>query len=393
MLTKEISENIHLLAFNDRRTQLFENLWPLPEGVSYNSYLITGSKNILIDTAERRFGDDFFNAINRILHGGNLDYLLINHVEPDHSGLLAQLLIKYPNLEIYCSKMHRDLLNQFYEIKASFNIIEDGMTVKLGDNEFAFYTTPFVHWPDSQVTYEVNRKILFSNDSFGSFGTLNGGVFDDEIEIAERESEAVRYWTNIVGKYGKQTQKALQKLGGLEIKMIATSHGILWRSEIEYIINKYTQLSSYEGERAITIVFGSLYGNTENAADAAAQGAAEAGIKKVRVFDSSKVHSSYIINEIIKNKGVILVSPVYNGGIFPSMSNVLGLIAEYKIPNKKSAVIGGYSWGAAPLKKLDAAIEEAGWEKIGETVKFAGAPKEADLKAAYELGKLLAESL
>jgi flavorubredoxin len=393
MLTKEISENIHLLAFNDRRTQLFENLWPLPEGVSYNSYLITGSKNILIDTAERRFGDDFFNAIDRILQGGNLDYLLINHVEPDHSGLLAQLLTKYPNLEIYCSKMHRDLLNQFYEIKASFNIIEDGSNVKLGDNEFTFYTTQFVHWPDSQVTYEVNRKILFSNDSFGSFGTLNGGVFDDEIELEERMPEAIRYWTNIVGKYGKQTQKALQKLCGLEIKMLAPSHGILWRSHVLKIMNTYYTLSSYEGEKAITIVFGSLYGNNENAADAAAQGAAEAGIKKVRVFDSSKVHASYIMNEIIKNKGVILVSSVYNGGIFPSMSNILGSIAECKVPNKKAAVIGGYSWGAPPLKKLEAAIEEAGWEQIGETVKFAGAPKTADLKAAYELGKLLAESL
>ncbi|MEI6090170.1 MAG: FprA family A-type flavoprotein [bacterium] len=393
MLTKEISENIHLLAFNDRRTQLFENLWPLPEGVSYNSYLITGSKNILIDTAERRFGDDFFNAIDRILQGGNLDYLLINHVEPDHSGLLAQLLIKYPSLEIYCSKMHRDLLNQFYEIKATFNIIEDGANVKLGDNDFTFYSTQFVHWPDSQVTYENNCKILFSNDSFGSFGTLNGGVFDDEIELEERMPEAIRYWTNIVGKYGKQTQKALQKLCGLEIKMLAPSHGILWRSHVAKIMNTYYTLSSYEGEKAITIVFGSLYGNNENAADAAAQGAAEAGIKKVRVFDSSKVHPSYIMNEIIKNKGVILVSSVYNGGIFPSMSNILGSIAECKVPNKKAAVIGGYSWGAAPLKKLDATIEEAGWEKIGETVKFAGAPKEADLKAAYELGKLLAESL
>jgi len=393
MLTKEISKNIHLLAFNDRRTQLFENLWPLPEGVSYNSYLITGSKNILIDTAERRFGDDFFNAIDRILNGCNLDYLLINHVEPDHSGLLGQLLMKYPNLEIYCSKMHRDLLNQFYEIKASFNLVVDGMTVKLGDNEFAFYTTQFVHWPDSQVTYEVNRKILFSNDSFGSFGTLNGGVFDDEIELDERMPEAIRYWTNIVGKYGKQTQKALQKLCALEIKMLAPSHGILWRSHILKIMNTYYSLSSYEGEKAITIIFGSLYGNTENAADAAAQGAADAGIKKVRVFDASKVHSSYIINEIIKNKGVILASPIYNGNLFPPMSALLGSIVECKVPNKKVALIGGYSWSAAPLKKMDTAIEEAGWEKIGETVKFPGAPKEADLKAADELGKLLALSL
>lgn len=393
MLTKEISKNIHLLAFNDRRTQLFENLWPLPEGVSYNSYLITGSKNILIDTAERRFGDDFFNAIDRILQGGNLDYLLINHVEPDHSGLLAQLLIKYPSLEIYCSKMHRDLLNQFYEIKATFNIIEDGANVKLGDNDFTFYTTQFVHWPDSQVTYENNRKILFSNDSFGSFGTLNGGVFDDQVELHERENETVRYWTNVVGKFGTQTQKALQKLGGLDIEMIAPSHGIIWRSEIGHIIEKYDRLSSYKGEHAITIIFGSLYGNTENAADAAAQGAADAGIKKIRLLDSSKVHSSYIINELIKNKGVILVSAVYNGGIFPPMSSVLENIIEHKIVNKKAAVIGGYSWGAAPLKKLDTAIENAGWEKIGETIKFAGAPKEADLKAAYELGKLLALSL
>jgi len=232
-----LSDDIFFLSVNDRRTALFENFWPLPYGVTYNSYLIVDEKVCLIDTVDRKFTDPYFEKLEMILGNRQVDYLVINHVEPDHSGSIKAVKEKYPGIKLVGNKKTFPMIENFYGKVEHSLTVADGDTLDLGKHKLAFYTIPMVHWPESMVTYEVNHQILFSNDAFGSFGTLDGGVFDDEINLAFYEQEIMRYFTNIVGKYCPHTQRALAKLEGTPVRQIAPSHGIIWRSHIGYIMN------------------------------------------------------------------------------------------------------------------------------------------------------------
>jgi flavorubredoxin len=388
-----LAENIYYLGVNDRRTQLFENLWPLPYGVTYNSYLIVDEKVCLIDTVDRKFTDDYFQQLDNILGDRKVDYVVINHVEPDHSGSLAALHAKYPEITLVGNKKTFPMIQNFYGINEKTLTVADGDTLELGMHTLNFYTIPMVHWPESMVTYESTQNILFSNDAFGSFGTLDGGIFDDEINLSFYEEEAMRYFTNIVGKYCPHTQRALIKLEGLEIKMIAPSHGPIWRSHIPYILEKYQKWSSYAADKGVVIIVGSMYGNTEKMADAIARQLALRGIKNIRIYDPSKTHVSHIISDVFKYKGVMVGSCAYNNEMFPTVENALNELLHKGIKDRLLGVFGSYSWNGGGVKNLEKFSEQIKWEIVNPSVEEKGALKKDKFAEAVALANAMADKL
>ncbi|MGF7141119.1 FprA family A-type flavoprotein [Roseimarinus sediminis] len=384
-----LADNIFYLGVNDRRTSLFENFWPLPYGVTYNSYLIVDDKVCLIDTVDRKFTDDYFEKLDELLGDRAVDYVVINHVEPDHSGSLSALKMKYPEITIVGNKKTFPMLENFYGITENTLVVADGDELDLGKHQLSFHTIPMVHWPESMVTYERSQQILFSNDAFGSFGTLDGGIFDDELNLSFYEEEAMRYFTNIVGKYCPHTQRALVKLEGLEIKQIAPSHGPIWRSHLAYIMEKYQQWSSYITEKGVVIIFGSMYGNTEKMADVIARQLAVRGIKNIRIYDASKTHVSHIISDVFKYKGVIVGSCAYNNEMFPSVEAAVNELVHKGIKDHFLGVFGSYSWNGGGVKNLEKFSEEIKWEVVNPSVEEKGALK----KDKYEEAVLLANSM
>lgn len=394
-LKVELSEKVYWLGFNDRRKHLFENQWPLEKGVTYNSYLIDDEKTALIDTAEAPFSGDLVDWVAELLGDKTLDYLVINHMEPDHSGAIKEVVSAYPNVTLVGNRKTFPILEGFHSIKENILTVAEGETLELGKHTLQFFTVPMVHWPESMVTYDITDKILFSNDAFGSFGTLNGGVFDDEIDLDTScfNSEIRRYYSNIVGKYGAQVQKALTKLSGLEIKLIAPSHGLIWRSHIPYIMDRYHKWSKMEGEPGVTIVFGSMYGNTEKMADYIARFLVEEGVKHVQVYDAAKTHSSHIINDIWKYKSVILGSCAYNGGIFPPMAHLMSDLEHYGLKGRFLSVFGNASWGGGGVRAINKFAENIKWEVVGEQVEARSAPKAEDIEKCRNIAKAVAARL
>jgi flavorubredoxin len=393
-LKVELSEKVYWLGFNDRRKHLFENQWPLEKGVTYNAYLIDDEKTALIDTAEAPFSGDLVAWIKELLGDKKLDYLIINHMEPDHSGSIKEVVNEFPDVILVGNRKTFPILEGFYGITKNIHEVAEGDTLSLGNHELQFFMIPMVHWPESMVTYEINNKILFSNDAFGSFGTLNGGVFDDEVDDLTCFNEEIRrYYSNIVGKYGAQVQKALAKLETLTIKLIAPSHGMIWRSKIPYIVEKYHMWSTHLGEAGAVVVFGSMYGNTEKMADYIARFLIEAGVKHVRVHDASKTHSSYIINDIWKFKGVIMGSCAYNGGIFPPMAHLLSDLEHYGLRDRYLSIFGSASWGGGGVRAINKFAENIKWEIVGEQVEARCAPNETDIERCRSIANDMAKRL
>lgn len=394
-LKVELSEKVYWLGFNDRRKQLFENQWPLEKGVTYNSYLIDDEKTALIDTAEAPFSGDLVDWIAELLGGKTLDYLVINHMEPDHSGAIKEVVAAYPDVVIIGNRKTSPILEGFYGITENFQTIAEGDTLNLGKHTLQFFMIPMVHWPESMVTYDQTDNILFSNDAFGSFGALNGGIFDDEIDmdISCFNEEVRRYYSNIIGKYGAQVQKALAKLSSLDIQLIAPAHGIIWRSEIPYIIEKYHAWSTHKGEPGAVIVYGSMYGNTEKMADYIARFLVEAGVKQVKVYDSAKTHASHIINDIWKYKAVILGSCAYNGGIFPSMAHLMSDLEHYGLKDRYLGIFGSASWGGGGVRAINKFAENIKWEVIGDQLEARCSPIASDVEKCKEIANAIADKL
>jgi flavorubredoxin len=388
-----LEDTIYFLGVNDRRSSLFENFWPLPHGVSYNSYLIVDDKVCLIDTVDRKFTDEFFDKINDIIGSRPIDFLVINHVEPDHSGSLKAICDKYPSITLIGNKKTFPIVENFYGITSPIKTIEDGESLDLGKHKLNFYTIPMVHWPESMVTYESTTKTLFSNDAFGSFGTLDGGIFDDEINLSFYEEEAMRYFTNIVGKYCPHTQRALAKLEELEIAQIAPSHGLIWRSHIHWIMEKYQKWSSYTTDKGVVIIFGSMYGNTEKMADAIARQLALKGIKNIRLYDASKTHVSYIISDIFKYKGVIIGSCAYNNEMFPAVEAVVREIEHKGIKEHFLGIFGSYSWNGGGVKNLEKFAEAIKWDVVNPPVEVKGSLSASSFDEAVMLANSMADKL
>ncbi len=392
-LRVELSREIYWLGFNDRKKHLFENHWPLDKGVAYNAYLVVDEKTALIDTAEAPFSGDLVDWIKELLNGKTLDYLVVNHMEPDHSGSIREVVQAYPNVILIGNKKTKPMIEGFYGITENFQEIEEAEVLSLGSRSLQFFTIPMVHWPESMVTYCPEEKILFSNDAFGSFGAHCGGIFDNEIDFAWYEDEIARYYSNIVAKYGAQVQKALQKLGGLAIEQIAPSHGIIWKTKIPYILEKYDKWSKFEADKGVVIVFGTMYGNTEKIADYIARFLVEEGITNVKVIDAAKTHESYIINEIFKYKGVVLGSCAYNGGIFPPMAHIMSDLEHINIRNRKLAIFGSSSWGGGGVRAIQKFAENVDWDIVSEPSEARHTAKYDDICICRGIAKAMADSL
>lgn len=376
-----ISNKIFYLGTNDRKKALFENNWPLPNGVAYNSYLINDNKTALVDTLEFGSKDDYLDQISTLLSGKNLDYLIVNHMEPDHSSMIGTMLKFYPTLRIVSNIKAFKMLEAYFNIKPeNFIEVKDGDILDLGYHKLTFHITPWVHWPETMMTYDTIDKVLFSCDAFGSFGTLDGGIFDDEINFDRYEDEMRRYYSNIVGKYSNMVQKAFAKLSGVDIKIICPSHGPIWRSNPAKAIDLYNQWSRYESEEGVVIAYASMYGNTEKMADYVARLISENGIKNIRVYDVSKTHVSYILSDIWRYKSVILGSCAYNAGMHPMMEHLCHELSVIQPKDKNYALFGSYSWNGGGLKSLIAFAEKMSWNKVSEPVELMGSPDLAKME-------------
>jgi len=389
----KISDKIFWLGVNDRRTHLFENYWPIPKGVAYNSYVIDDEKVAIIDTIDSGVMDDYLDNIEDAIDGKNVDYLIINHMEPDHSGAIKAIISKYPNIQIVGNSKTFPMLERFYNVTDNLLEVKEGDIIDLGTHKLNFAMIPMVHWPETMVTYESTNKVLFSGDAFGSFGTLDGGIFDYQVDLEWLEEEISRYYSNIVGKYGVPTQMALKKLGGLDINMICATHGPIWKEHIPEIIAKYDKWSKYETDKGVVIVFASMYGNTEKMADHIARELVNNGIEKVRIFDASKTHPSYIINEVFKYRGVILGSCAYNGGLFPAMRTVVDEFSHMGIKNHLLSVFGSFAWGGGGVRTLMKFSESIKWDFVGEACDTKCSPHDEDYEKCKNIAVEMANKL
>lgn len=392
-LSVKINDFLYYIGVNDRQTQLFENQWPLERGVSYNSYVIKSTKTALLDTVKITKVDDFVTKLKEVLEGRDLDYLVIHHMEPDHSGAIETIIDLYPNVKLVGNKKTFELLENFYDVKDNLVLVDDFDTLDLGEVSLKFVKTPMVHWPESMVSYEEKSGILFSQDAFGGFGALDGTIFDDEINWDLYKSEARRYYSNIVGKFSKQVQAALKKLADFKINMVCPVHGPVWRENPDKIIECYDKWSKQETQDGAVIVYGTMYGNTEMMAEAIARRLAERGVKNIKMFDVSKTHKSYILNEIWEYKALILGSCTYNNDLFPLMNDLVNVLKMNKLQNRVVAVFGSYSWSGGALKALKEFRDASAMDIVETTVETKSAPSKDDYMVLRQIADEVADKL
>ncbi|MBR0383672.1 MAG: FprA family A-type flavoprotein [Eubacteriaceae bacterium] len=356
---RKVTDDLYWVGASDRRLALFENIHPLPEGVSYNAYVLTDEKTVLIDTADWSVGKQFIENVEYVLAGKPLDVLIVNHFEPDHAATLGEILLRYPDVTVVTTAKGKSFAEQFgYDIKNA-DIVKNGDTRSFGAHEFTFVAAPMVHWPEVMVSFDHTNGVLFSADAFGSFKALDGKLFDDEVDY-DRDwiDEARRYYANIVGKYGKNVTVLLKKAAPLDIKMICPLHGLIWRSGIDYILDKHQKWASYTPEeQGVVIAYASMYGDTENAADILAVKLAEAGVKNVKVYDVSKTDRSYIISDMFKYSHFVLASVTYNLGIFPTMHDLISDMKALNVSNRTAAIIENGTWAVKSGTLMQAELE------------------------------------
>jgi flavorubredoxin len=344
---RKVTEDLYWVGANDRRLALFENIHPIPRGVSYNSYLLLDQQTVLFDTVDWSACRQFLENIEFVLNGRPLDYLVVNHMEPDHASSMEEVLIRYPNAKIISNNKAFMLMRQFgFHIDERTEEVKEGDTKSFGKHTVTFVSAPMVHWPEVMATFDTTNGVLFSADAFGTFAALNGKLFNDEMNF-DRDwiDEARRYYTNIVGKYGPQVQALLKKAAKLDIKYICPLHGPVWRSNLGYFLDKYDKWSKYEPEeKGVLIVYGSMYGNTESAADALASKLVKKGITNVALYDVSNTHVSYLISESFRYSHIVLASVTYNLGIYPPMHNYLMDMKALNLQNRTFAIVENGSW-------------------------------------------------
>lgn len=390
----QYAENSYWVGANDRETDLFESVWPLPQGVSYNAYLICDEKNVLIDTVKNCYFERYLEKIqDRLPPDGKIDYLVINHMEPDHSGSINLLRKVFPDMKLVGNKKTAEFLKNFYGITENIHVVEDGSEINLGKHTLSFALIPMVHWPETMVTYDNKTGVLYSCDAFGGFGALEGSIFADDLDIPYIQSEILRYYSNIVGKYSPMVQRALKKLKGLEIAVIAPSHGPIWRKDPGHIISLYDRWSRFEAEEGIVIVYGSMYGNTLKIKEEIARGIVSEDFCTIRTYDISRSHPSYILTDIWRYKGIILGAPTYNTGLFPPMEYLIRMLENKMLKNRVLGIFGNYAWSGGAVKRMQEFADHVGWEKIEPVVEIQGSACENDLKDGFQLGKNMVTSI
>ena len=390
----EITNKVYYVGVNDRVKALFEGLWPLPSGVSYNSYLIDDEKVCLIDTVEVDFFMQFLERLREVLGDRPIDYVVINHMEPDHSGSLSLLRKYYPNVKVVGNKKTFDMLHGFYHIDDNMLEVKNGSKLSLGRHELQFYLTPMVHWPETMMTYDSTDAILFSGDAFGCFGALNGGILDSEINADGCWLEMTRYYSNIVGKYGVPVQNALKKLGALRLDYICSTHGPVWHDHIARVVEMYDRMSRYETQPGLVICYGTMYGNTERMAEHIARAASQAGVKDIVMYNVSTRHHSFILRDIFRFRGLIVGAPTYNSGLYHEMDVLLQEVANRDIKNHLLGWFGSYSWAGKAVKKIGEWNERAiHFEPVGDPVEMKQGLNSDVVARCEALGKAMASKL
>lgn len=394
----EITKGIHYVGVNDRHKHIFEGLWPLPYGVSYNSYIIADEKIALVDTVEADFFTQYLDNIRSVIGDRPIDYIIVNHMEPDHSGSLTLIKKYYPNAKIVGNKKTFGMMQGFYHVgnDADGDTVEvkNGDTLQLGSHTLAFTLVPMVHWPETMVTLDTTANVLFSGDAFGCFGALNGAYIDAEMNCDIYWDEMLRYYSNIVGKYGTPVQQALKKLAGVQMDYICSTHGPVWHEHIGRVVGMYDRLSRYEGADGLVIAYASMYGNTERAAEVIARAASEAGVKNIIMHDVSRTHHSYIIADIFRYRALILGAPTYNNGLYPQMESLLSELAGRDMKNRLLGWFGSFSWAGKAMKTIGEWNEtRLHFEPVGTPVEIKQSLDEATTRACEELGRAMGERL
>lgn len=392
----KISDRIYSVGVNDNEKVLFEGMWPLPYGVSYNSYIVSDEKIALIDTVEAGFEEEYLANIKEVINGRKLDYLVVNHMEPDHASLITYMLAEYPDMKVVANAKTLPMLKGYHNVgEDRVLVVSEGQEISLGQTTLRFHMTPMVHWPETMVTYLVEEATLFSADAFGTFGTVGDIIMDDENTFEEYKDEMIRYYSNIVGKYGGPVQTALKKLAGVRIDRICSTHGPVWEKNIADVIALYDKMSRYEVERGVCIVYGSMYGNTASAADALALELENMGvpyaIHDLAGNNENSLELSGALRDVFKYDTIVVGSPTYNGGIFPPVEGFMRALSARMIKNRRFFAFGSYTWAAASVKLLNNMAADMSFELLDEGFAFpqAYSKSKCDMKkiAALIAGK------
>ena len=392
----EIKPDIHWIGVNDRTTDLFEGIWPIAkEGVSYNSYIINDEKKAIIDLAKAFKGDEYLTHIDEVADIQSIEYIIVNHMEPDHSGLLRTFRRISPDVKILGSEKTKKMLEEFFGITKNVEVVSDGDTLCLGKRTLKFLSTPFVHWPETMMTYDVADRILFSCDAFGGYGSIRGAIFDDECGSLDfYVKESLRYYVNIISNFSARVLATIDKLKDLPVDIIAPSHGLIWRKEASTIVDLYTKWARHAtgpGEPGVTLIYGSMYGNTESVMNSIAQGISKSGVP-IEIFDAARTHSSYILPSLWTKRGVMIGAPTYEVSLFPPVAEVLRMAAKKNVKNKKAAYFGSYGWSGGALRDLSKIVEPLKWE-LCDTFDFVGGAGLDELAKAEDFGKAFCDNL
>ena len=359
--TRKVTDDLIYVGGSDRRLSRFENVFPIPKGVSYNSYVLLDEKTVLFDTADESISRQYIENVVHALNGRPLDYMVVQHMEPDHCAMIDDMLRRYPEAKMVCSAKAVGMFAQFYgtDVAARALVVKEGDKLSTGEHTLHFVMAPMVHWPEVMVTYDEKDKILFSADAFGTFGALAGNIFDDEITFDTTwMNDARRYYTNIVGKYGVQVQALLKKAASLDIEMICPLHGPIWRKDLGLLLEKYQKWSTYEPEdKTVMIAYATMYGNTENAANVLAGMLADKGVKNIAMYDVSETDVSELVAESFRCSHLVLAAPTYNSGIQPKMEAYLSDIKALNLQNRTVAVIDNGTWAATAGKQMIGTLE------------------------------------
>lgn len=395
---KKINDDLYWVGGTDRRLALFENVYPIPRGVSYNAYVMMDEKTVLLDTVDQSVSGQFFENVEYVLDGRSLDYMVVNHMEPDHCSMIEEIVRRYPDIKVICNAKTAAMIRQFFsfDIDAIAVLVKEGDTFSAGKHTLTFVNAPMVHWPEVMVTYDLTDKILFSADAFGTFGAMNGNLFADEVDFEhDWLDDARRYYTNIVGKYGTQAQALLKKASGLEISMICPLHGPVWRENIGWFVDKYLKWSSYTPEKpSVLIAYGSIYGHTENMANVLASRLADLGVRDIAVYDVSSTHPSYILSEAFRRSHLVFASVTYNGGIFSNMEHLLLELKAHNLQNRTVAVMDNGSWSAQAGKQMkDILAGMKNVEILEQSVSIKSSLKEEQMAEVEALAQAIAESV
>ena len=391
---RQISDRVYYIGVNDDTKTLFEGLWPLPFGVSYNSYIVADVKVALVDTVEHDFEAEFLENIYEVVGDRPIDYLVVNHMEPDHSSLTAYILEKYPQMQIVANAKTVPMLKGYYGISEDrILVVKEGDVLSLGSCSLSFHMIPMVHWPETMVTWLAEENTVFSGDAFGTFGMVNADVVDSEGTFESFRDEMMRYYSNIVGKYGTPVQTALKKLAALEVKRICSTHGPVWEQSVADVVALYDKMSRYEVERGVCIAYGSMYGNTAAAAEALADELRKLGVP-VAVHDLAgnirhglagnfgpchagnfglELGLSGALRDVFKYDTIVAASPTYNNGIFPPVETFMKALQSRLIRGRRFYALGSYTWAGSSVNLLNAMAQTMDFEILGPGLSFAQA--------------------